>query len=369
MTRTWRDFNFFVIGCLLVLTGFSLAMIYSISLNNQLASGFFLRHLINLIVGSVALVVMVFVDYRTLQVWAKVLYVIGIAALAFVTLVSGEVRGGARSWLDLGVRTLQPSEPAKLLIIIALAAYWERFEESSTSLKVQLGGLLLVGVPLLLVFLQPDFGTSMVFLTVWLAMAWVAGMRWWMLLLLMLIAIPVAYFGWTHVLEDYQRERLMVFIDPEGIDPEFKKGAWDIMQSLSAVGAGGLTGRGWTQGIVTQGGYLAAVYSDYIFAAVSEELGFIGSAVLLMFEALLMWQALHVANTARDTFGKMIAVGVTAMLFCHVLVNVGMNMSIMPITGIPLPLVSYGGSFTLTTMAAIGLLESIALRRHRVMFG
>jgi rod shape determining protein RodA len=171
-----------------------------------------------------------------------------------------------------------------------------------------------------------------------------------------------------HVLEKYQKIRILVFLDPLKYDPKLENGAYNIIQSLNAIGTGGITGQGWTHGPLTQGNYVPVQYSDFIFSAAGEELGFIGTTILLIFEGLLVWQALVVASTARDMMGRLIAVGVAAMFLCHLLVNAGMNMSIMPITGIPLPFISYGGSFNMTALAAVGLLQSVALRRRRIVF-
>ena len=367
MIRSLRDYNYFLLGCMVVLTGFSLALVYSATLRDPATSGYFSRHLVNLIVGAVAMLLLTALDYHALRAWVAPLYVCTIAVLAIV-LVLGKTTSGAQSWLNLGLRTFQPSEPAKLLVIIALAAYWARFEGRGGQTRVQFGGLLLALLPIGLVFIQPDFGTALVFTGAWFMIAWTAGLRWWQLLLLILLALPVAYIGWTRVLEDYQKLRLLVFIDPLRYDPELKYGAWNIIQSLTAIGSGGLTGHGWTHGLLSQNDYLPVQYSDFIFAVAGEELGFIGATVLILFEVVLIWQALAVAGVARDTFGRLIAVGIAAMFMCHLLVNAGMTMSIMPITGIPLPFISYGGSFTLTTLTAIGLLQSIALRRRRIVF-
>jgi rod shape determining protein RodA len=367
MTRTWRDYNYLLLGSVLVLIGFSLAMVYSATLRDPFTQGYFSRHIVNLLVGAVAMVLLTALDYHALQAWVVPFYVVTVAVLAAV-LVVGQVSSGAQSWINLGLRTFQPSEAAKLLMIVVMAGYWARFERSAGSGRVLLGSLALIGPPMLLVFVQPDFGTAMVFGAMWLAMAWIAGMRWWQLLALGVAAVPLAFVGWNFVLEDYQRTRLLVFTDPLKYDPELKEGAWNIVQSLTAIGSGGLTGRGWTYGLLSQGSYLPVQYTDFIFAITGEELGFIGAALMLVFQALLIWQALSVADVARDTFGKLIAVGAAAMFLCHVLVNVGMNMSIMPITGIPLPFISYGGSFTMTSLAVIGTLQSIALRRRRIVF-
>jgi rod shape determining protein RodA len=367
MTRPWRDYNYLLLGCVLVLIGYSLAMVYSATLRDPVTEGYFSRHIVNLIVGAVAMVLLTALDYHALQAWTAPFYLFTVAVLAAV-LVIGQVSSGAQSWLNFGLRTFQPSEAAKLLMIVVLAGYWARFEGSAGSWRVLLGSLALLGVPTLLVFVQPDFGTAMVFVALWIAMAWAAGMRWYQLVVLALAALPLAYLGWNYVLEDYQRTRLLVFTDPLKYDPELKEGAWNIMQSLTAIGSGALTGRGWTHGLLSQGSYLPVQYTDFIFAITGEELGFAGAALLLVFLGMLIWQALAVADVARDTFGRLIAVGAAAMFLCHVLVNVGMNMSIMPITGIPLPFISYGGSFTMTSLAVIGALQSIALRRRRIVF-
>lgn len=367
MVKTWRDYNFPLLLCVIILLGFGVAMVYSATLRDPLTEGYFSRHLINLLVGCAAMVFLTALDYHVFEAWIVPFY-LGAVALLGLVLVIGQVNAGAQSWINLGIRTFQPSEPAKLLVILALAAYWSRNERQPDSWRVVIVSLILAGIPTALVFMQPDFGTAMVFGAIWLAMALVAGVRWQQFALLFIAAIPTAIYAWTHVLQPYQRARLLIFIDPLKYDPELKQGAWNIMQSLTAIGSGGLTGRGWTHGLLSQGNYLPVQYTDFIFAITGEELGFLGAALLLVFLGVTIWQSLSVSSVARDSFGRLIAVGITAMLLCHVLVNVGMNMSIMPITGIPLPFISYGGSFTMTTLAAIGLLQSIALRRRRITF-
>ncbi|MEN9937058.1 MAG: hypothetical protein RLZZ387_3637 [Chloroflexota bacterium] len=367
MTRPWRDYNYLLLGSVLVLIGFSLAMVYSATLRDASTQGYFSRHIVNLIIGAAAMMLLTALDYHALQAWVAPFYVATVAVLA-VVLVVGQVRGGAQGWLNFGLRTFQPAEAAKLMLIVVLAGYWARFEQSIGSWRVLLGSLVLMGIPTLLVFIQPDFGTAMVFLAVWLGIAWAAGLRWWQLGALAAAALPAAYVGWNYILKDYQRTRLLIFMDPLKYDPEMKGDAWNIMQSLTAIGSGGLLGRGWTHGLHSQGGYLPVQYTDFIFAVTGEELGFVGATLMLLFQAMLIWQALRVADVARDTFGRLIAVGAAAMFLCHVLINVGMNMSIMPITGIPLPFISYGGSFTMTSLAVIGALQSIALRRRRIVF-
>lgn len=370
--RFWREFNFFLIFCVLALLTISLVSVYSATLNTMSYGTplriLFPRHVVNILIGLGVMTTMMFLDYRLLSGLARPFY-IGIVAILAIVLIIGKISEGAQSWIEIGTRTFQPSEFAKLVTILVLAAYWTHFDEKRENWMVQLGGLVLVGVPLLLVLIQPDFGTAMVFGSIWLSMAWSAGIRWQQLLLLILGVVPVLLVGWQYVLNPEQQSRLLVFygllVDPSQVDAN---DAYNIVQSLTAIEAGGMFGAGLTHGLLSQGNYIPVQYSDFIFAVIGEEMGFIGGIVMLLFHGLLLWLTLSIAARARDTFGRLIAVGIFGMLLCHILVNVGMTMSIMPVTGIPLPLISYGGSFTIMSLAAMGLLESIAMRWRRIAF-
>jgi rod shape determining protein RodA len=371
--RLWRDFNFFLLGCVLVLLSISLLSVYSATLTAMTAFGtpldiLFPRHVGNILIGLVAMVLIAMFDYRLLSGLTVPLYLLTVGLLLLV-LVMGTITTGAQSWLALGARTVQPSEFAKLLIIVALAAYWARFEERRTSWLVQLGGLILAGIPLLLVLAQPDFGTAMVFGCIWLTMAWSAGIRWYHLLVLACIALPAVLMGWEYVLNAEQQSRLSTFYwilnDPTRVDPN---DGYNIVQSLNAISSGGMFGAGLTNGVLSQGNYIPVQYSDFIFAVVGEEMGFAGGALLLAMLTLLLWIVLGIMDDARDLFGRLIAVGIFGMLLSHIVINIGMAMSILPVTGLPLPFVSYGGSFTITTLAAMGLLESIRMHRRRIVF-
>jgi rod shape determining protein RodA len=367
MTGRWRDFNIFLPISVVVLLGLGSLMLYSATAQGTFAGlGMVQRHLLNIAVGMVLALLIAVTDYRALLALARPAYLLVLLLLGAV-LLSGIVRSGAQSWIALGTRTIQPSEPAKVLLIIALAAFFARFEDTTRPWRLFIGSLLLTAIPLGMIFLQPDLGTAVVVGLIWLGMAFVAGVRWYQLLLLLVLAIPAAYLGWTRVLDPEQRERLLIFIDPLGYDPTLQHGAWNIIQSLNAIGNGGLLGAGWQQGPIAQSGLLPVQYSDFIFAVVSEELGFVGASLLLLFQGIVLWQAISIAATARDLFGRLLAVGVTSMLLAHLLINAGMNMSIMPVTGLPMPFISYGGSFTVTTLLAMGLLQSVALYRRRLV--
>ncbi|MBC8075076.1 MAG: rod shape-determining protein RodA [Chloroflexales bacterium] len=367
-SRLWREYNYVLMGCVVVLLIFGAVMVYSATLSNGPLRVLFSRHLLNIAIGIAAMAALTLLDYRHLSAFGKPFYLATVGVLA-VVLVVGRISEGAQSWIELGTRTFQPSEPAKLVMIVVLAAFFARFHDHAGDLRVQLGALFLIAVPALLVLVQPDFGTTLVFGAIWLAMAWTAGLKWYHLLLLLLLAVPLCYLGWQRVLDAEQKSRLLTFYylltDPSLVNADE---GYNIIQSLSAIGSGGTVGTGLGRGLLSQGSYIPVQYSDFIFAVVGEEMGFVGGVVLLLFQGLLLWLIISVAARARDVFGRLLVAGICGMLLCHLLVNVGMNMSIMPVTGIPLPLISYGGSFTITTLAAVGLIQSVAMRWRRISF-
>lgn len=370
--RIWRDFNFFLLACVLVMLSMGALSIYSATLHAVSADGtplsvLFPRHLQTIVVGLVAMMLVTVIDYRLLSGLAVPLYIAAVGMLAVVHII-GEISEGAQSWILLGTRTFQPSELAKLLVIVVLAAYWAHFEDKSNHWAVQLGSLALAGVPMLLILLQPDFGTGLVFGVIWLAMAWGAGIRWYHLLTLAVAAVPTAVLGWEHILNEEQRSRLLTFYWLLTDQPVDSNDAYNITQSLHAISSGGMFGTGLTNGLLSQGSYIPVQYSDFIFAVIGEEMGFAGGVVLLIFQGVLLWLILSVAEDARDMFGRLIALGVFGMLMSHIVINIGMALSILPVTGLPLPFVSYGGSFTITVLVAIGLLQSIRMRRRRIAF-
>jgi rod shape determining protein RodA len=373
----WRDYNLYLLGSVLILIGFSLLMVYSTTVGkNAIRYTEFYKHLIWLVAGTGGMICMTFFDYHNLQVIARPLYLLMMVLLGVVFAV-GITREGAQSWLGSQALSFQPSEPAKLLLIVTLAAWWSAREERRNSWVTLIGSLVLVGMPLVLVLLQPDFGTAMVMGFVWLGMAWGAGLRWYHLLVLTLIAIPTFVVGWEVVLKPYQQGRLIAFtLDQSEVatitDPQVEEAVsavfYNVTQSKVAIGNGGLLGQGWNNGTQSQLNFLPVQYTDFIFAVTGEELGFVGATLMLGFLCFVIWQAITVATHARETFGRLIAVGIGALMMIHTLENVGMNMGIMPVTGIPLPFISYGGSFTVTMLLAVGMLQSIEIRRRSHIF-
>jgi rod shape determining protein RodA len=373
----WQDYNLYLLMSVLILLGFGLLMVYSTMVGkNAVDFSGLIKHIIFLIVGFAGMFLLTIFDYHNIQVFAVPLYILMLMLLGVVFLL-GITREGAKSWIGTEILSFQPSEPAKLLLIIALASWWSTREERGNSWITLIGSILLTVLPLVMVLLQPDFGTAMVMGFVWIAMAWTAGIRWFQILALSIAAVPMLVYGWTDVLQPYQRGRLMAFTMTEAevarITDERERQAveavfYNVNQSKVAIGNGGLLGTGWNNGTQSQLNFLPVQYTDFIFAVTGEELGFVGATLMLGFLCFVIWQAITVASRAREMFGRLIAVGIAALMLIHTLENVGMNMGLMPVTGIPLPFISYGGSFTITMLLAVGLLQSIEIRRRSHAF-
>ena len=302
-------------------------------------------------------------DYKMLQGYGKKLYIFNLIMLLAVMLV-GHSALGAQRWISIGPINLQPSEFSKLIMIICLASVLEDRIGQLNNLRDLLPVAIYIGVPFLLVLKQPDLGTSLVFMAIFIGMVFVAGIN--LKMLFGLFAAGVASFPvlW-HFMKDYQKTRIMVFIDPN-VDP--LGAGYHIIQSKIAIGSGMLFGKGLFEGTQSQLNFLPENHTDFIFAVVGEELGFIGAVALLILYFIVLWRGVEIAKGANDMFGRLLAVGITSMLAFHVLVNVGMTMGIMPVTGIPLPLMSYGVSSLTTNIMAIALLLNIHLRKQKLVF-
>ncbi len=317
-----------------------------------------LRQLVWAAIGVAAGVVLVSVDYRVLARWAYAGYAVGLGLLAAVFVV-GRAAQGARRWLAVGPLTIQPSELFKLACILALARYLAAREDARPGWDRLLVPLLLVAPGLALIVKQPDLGSALVLLPVVLAMVFAGGARWRDLGLLVgagLAAAPPVWF----VLREYQRERILVYLDPYR-DP--LGSAWNVIQAKITIGSGQLWGKGLFGGTQSRLAFLPERHTDFIFAAFAESWGFIGAMGLLALYGLLLHRGFAVAATARDALGSLLATGATVLLTSQALVNLGMVTGLLPVVGIPLPLVSYGGSALLTALSAVALIENVRMRR------
>jgi rod shape determining protein RodA len=284
-----------------------------------------------------------------------------ILAMLGVIFLTGQVAGGAQRWLGAGA--VQPSELSKILLITVLAKFLADREDSLDKFSTVLTSLGIVAVPMLLIYLQPDLGTALTMIAIWAAMIWMAGLRFRHLFVLVAGALAVLPLVWLN-LEEYMQQRLLLFVNPAG-DPD---SYFNVHQALVSIGSGGWTGKGLTQGTQSQLHFLRVRHTDFIFAVTAEELGFLGAVAMIGLLFFLLWRILRVTEQARDTFGRLIAAGVGGLILFQSAINIGMNLGLMPVTGIPLPFVSYGGSSFLTLMLGIGLVESVAMRHKKLEF-
>jgi rod shape determining protein RodA len=364
--RYVRNFNWFlaVAGLLVALTG--ILCIRSAGLHAPDATGEFRKQILYLLLGVAAMLAISRVDYRTWQRWAPGLYAVNLLLLLFI-LRGGHSAMGAQRWISLGpLGTFQPSEPAKLVIAIALAAVLCR--GTYENLQEIYKPLLAVAVPALLILKQPDLGTSLVLVAIMTAELFFALPKLgdFGIYALGMLVVAAAALGTSAVLKPFQRARLFVFLNPKA-DPQ--GAGYNLNQSKIAVGNGEWFGRGLYHGTQTQLNFVPEHSRDFIFTVLAEEWGFAGALTLLALYAALLYGGVRTMLAARDRFGFLLAAGLVGMLFFHVLVNLGMTIGIMPITGIPLPFMSYGGSAMLTDFIALGILLNIYSQRDRDVLG
>ena len=338
------------------LTAFGIAAVYFAGTTPEEAYGLAMNQGMGFFAGLVLAIPLAVVDYRKMRPYLMVIYGIVVAMLLAVAITGDEAKGAQR-WIDIGPVQVQPSEFAKVLMVVVLAGYLADNRPSSNMTFLKAMGIL--SFPALLVFAQPDLGTALVFGAVFFAITFIGGAKLYQLAALAvsgLIAFLLAVkFG---ILEEYQVARLTAFLDPAGATDV----GYQVLQSKTAIGSGGMTGKGMEATTLSKLGFLPEDHTDFIFSNIAEKLGFVGAVVLLVLFFVLIWRMLHVATIARDRFGVLIAVGVATIFLFHVFVNVGMTMGIMPVTGIPLPFVSYGRSSLVVSVAALGLLQGIAIR-------
>jgi rod shape determining protein RodA len=375
---------------LVALSLIGVAFIYSAQLSQS--ENDWMKQILFLVIGAGVYLAVSLIDYR---IWLSTWHWFYLACLLLLVLVLipgiGDARFGAQRWIDLGVFTLQPSEPAKAAVLFATASILIR--DKLGSIRQSLGTLgklaLAAGVPMLLILLQPDLKSAIVLPPMVFSMLYVsrlstrffAGALGAFLVLVSIVAWDTAGYvnymkankldfmrdkgryqdhSWVP-LKDYQRNRILTFAAPDIIDPTGTRDAWNLNQSLISVGSGGLAGKGWTQGTQAQLGYLppAVSHNDFIFSVIAEEKGFLGSLTVLGLFGIVLINGIRIAGLARDRFGTLLAVGVTVLFAVHVFVNIAMTIGLVPITGIPLPFISYGGSFVLSCCLLQGLVQSV----------
>jgi len=347
-----------VIGCFVV---------FASSRNRVPADPFYYttRQVIFTIIAAFVMFAVMSIDYQFWKERARVLYGVTIIALVLLKLMS-QASGRDLITFELGPINVQPQEFAKVTVLIALAAYLSQERSEELSYPRFLGGLMVVGAPALLTLIQPDMGSASMLAVLAMGVMLVAGAKpKYIALITFLSIVSVVAAFVTRIVNEYQIERLRVFLDPDTNNPELQDAAFQVRNSIRAVGNGGMFGQGWLQGPLTAEGYIPVMWADFPFAAVAEEFGFVGGAALLSLFALAIFRIWRIMMLSRDLFGMYLCAGVCSMLLFQVFQNVGMTVGIMPVTGLPLPFISYGGSGQLTWFIMFGLVQSVHMRRMR----
>ncbi|MCW5875850.1 MAG: rod shape-determining protein RodA [Anaerolineales bacterium] len=363
-TAIWRHFDFWLLGAVAVLITFGLAMISSsIAGNPQLLELDIVgRQITYALMGFVVILVSASLDYRLWVAVSRVLYVLLLILLLFVVAV-GETSFGAQRWLNIGLVVLQPSELAKITMIIILADFFARNREGAKDFKWIFRSVLSTLGLVVLILAQPNLSTSIVLMTVWFALLWVSGLELKHLALFIFGALLIAAIGFPF-LEPYQQQRIINFVAP---NPEAALDAnYNVTQSLITIGSGGVLGQGYGQSTQVQLRFLKVRHNDFIFSAIAAEFGLIGAVAVLGVLFFIIWRCIRAAQLSQDTFGSLLCYGVAVIIALHTIVNVGMNIQLLPVTGLPLPFISAGGSSLLTFMFGIGLVESV-VARHRAL--
>jgi rod shape determining protein RodA len=361
----WRayDLQLTVYAALLAVVGLVMAYTNSVEAGTSvIASGsIFQRALMWTGIAMVVYIGMTLFDYKWLKTLAWPIYGVNVALLA-LTLAIGDGVGGSARWINLGPLTFQFSELAKIFMITVLAAYLGNREGRLDSIGAILGACLLMIPPFVLVMLQPDLGTSLVLVAILAGMLFMSGasLKWLIAMAVGVVAaIPIA---WTYVLRDYQKDRILSFLNPAA---DTQGSGFQVLQSQMTVGSGGPLGVGLTNGAHLRGGFLPVQESDFVFAVLAQELGFIGAVVAFLLFAALLWRILSCAWRSRDPFGMLFGAGLATMILFQVFVNVGMVIGILPVTGIPLPFITHGGASLISLAIGLGVIQSVNIRQHR----
>lgn len=360
MRRQWRSFDWALLGTALLLAIYGVAMIFSATRGTQDLADLWQRQALFAVSGLALVLLVAVFDYRFYENLHRLLYVVTIVLLVAVLAV-GEITQGVQRWL--GTNAIQPSELAKIVIIIGLAKLLAAHDGEMDQLRYLLISLGYVLLPMVLIYLQPGLSTALILGFIWLAMVLMAGVRLLHLGTLTAAGALASPLIWL-TLRDYMRQRILLFINPQGNPDDY----YNVQQALISIGSGGWLGKGFGNGTQSQLHFLRVRHTDFIFSVIGEELGVLGTIVLFVLFFVLLWRILRVAALAQDPFGRYICVGIAAVIFLQTTINIGVNLGLLPVTGLPLPFVSYGGSSLWTFLISLGLVESVAMRHKKLDF-
>mgnify|MGYP002556870060 FL=1 len=363
--KMFKNFEWGILICTIILLAIGLVALFSATQNSDYEE--FKKQIMWIGISIPVIVVVILVDYEILAKISPVIY--GLSLISLVAVLFTEPINGATSWFNIGPFSFQPAEFAKIAVVLFMANVMVKLQQKGRdeiNRFCKLGIILAtVAVPTLLIIKQPDYGTALAFLVALIFMLYVAGINKKYIItavLLVVILVPLAYF---FILPEHAKARIDVYLNPN-LDP--RGDGYNIIQSKLAIGAGQIFGMGLFKGNQTQLGYLYPKTTDFIFAVISEEMGFVVAGAIILLYVILITKSIQVAKTAKDDLGSYIATGIVGIFFFHMLENIGMTMGLLPITGIPLPFVSYGGSSMLTNLTLIAILLNISTRRKKAMF-
>jgi rod shape determining protein RodA len=343
-----------------LLLAIGLMALYSISFEgNVLDAGNLLKQSISILLGLLLMFALAFFDYRLLSYWSTRLYFLMVFSLLMVFFIGTTVRG-TTGWIGFADYHIQPVEIAKVVMVVFLASFLSKKKTQLSIMMRIVASVVLVLVPVYLILKQPDFGSAAIIAGSWIVLLSVSGLSRKNLFVLFLVVATVSAGSWLF-LKDYQKERMINFVYPEN-DP--RGSGYNVIQSIVAVGSGGISGKGLGHGSQSQLNFLPEKHTDFIFSVIAEELGFLGAGSVFLLFGIIFWRLKVAAVYARDNFGYLVAVGIISVLFFQVLVNIGMNIGVMPVAGVPLPFLSYGGSAMVSMLAAVGVVLNIYARKN-----
>ena len=363
-TSVWRHFDLWLTAAVLLLTAYGILAINSAVTGAPAFETYPERQVLFALIGVAVMLVFSAIDYRILTSSHWYIYAFFVASLVIVYLV-GVINNASRRWIDLGVIQIQPSEFGRIILAITLAQFLLTRQHLMGRFSNTLITLAYVGLPVALIFLQPDLGMSIVFFVVWFVLIWLAGLPLSHFAVLSAVAIFAAVVLFPS-LADYQQSRIIAFLNPEALPEQ----SFNIEQALISIGSGGWWGKGYLQGTQSQLGFLRVQHTDFIFSVITEEMGLVfGAMVVLGLMTFILIRILRVASLTVDPAGRYIVAGIATVLFFQTIVSVGMNLRLLPVTGLTLPFVSYGGSSLITLFMAIGIVQSVLMRHRKQEFG
>lgn len=367
-----KDFNFFkkfdyiLFSAVIVLSIIGILVVSSAVNPLSAAKRMMIVHIGAILVGIVAAIIISFIDYKDYKTLGVFFYIITTGLLIYVLFAGTGDALGSRSWIDLGFITFQPADLAKISYILIASVFLERIYDDQKNKKANIFKFLIYSaIPIGLIILQRDFGTALVFIFIFFVLVFVCGIAYKYIIMMVTAFLLSTPFVWFFLLNDKRRKRILVFLNPE-LDP--LDAGYNVIRSKMAIGSGQIYGKGLYKGIQTQNRSVPVSESDFIFSVVGEELGFIGAIIVILLICIILMRCLYIARKARDSYGMFVATGIAAMWAFHAMENIGMSVGVLPVTGIPLPFVSAGGSYMLTCYLAVGIVLSISMRRKKEIF-